>query len=64
MKNLYCNFFVCSNRHSDMKSLNVNHVADYNLGLLLLLNPIFISFLGNISLLNMLGRDLLITDAG
>ena len=28
---------VCSNRHSNMKSLHVNDVADYNLGFLLLL---------------------------
>ena len=32
-------FFVCSNYHSDMKSLNVNRVTDDNLDLLLPFNP-------------------------
>ena len=46
MKILCCSFFVCSNRHSDMKSLNVNDDADYNLGFLLLFNPLFIYLFG------------------
>ena len=31
MKILCSFFFVCSNCHSDMKSLNVNHITDDNL---------------------------------
>ena len=45
MKILCSSFFVCSNCHSDMKSLNMNHVADNNLGFLLLFNPLFICLL-------------------
>ena len=67
MKILCCNFFACSNRHSDVKSLNVNHVADFNLGFLLLFNPLFIGFFDVISILQIALRNvnnLLITDAG
>ena len=51
MKISCSSFFVCSNRHSDMKPLNVNHVADYNLGFLLLFISLFIGFFGVISIL-------------
>ena len=44
MKILCSFFFVCANCHSDMKSLNVNHVTDDNIDLLLLFNPFFIGF--------------------
>ena len=44
MKILCSFFFVCSNCHSDMKSLNVNRVTDDNIDLLLLFNPFFIGF--------------------
>ena len=43
MKILCISFLVCSNCQSDMKFLNVNHVTDYNLGLLLLFNPLLVS---------------------
>ena len=39
MKILCSVFFVSSNCHSDMNSLNVNRVTDDNLDLLLLFNP-------------------------
>ena len=45
MKILCSSFFVRSNCHSDMKSLNVNHITDYNLGFSLLFNPLFFWFL-------------------
>ena len=67
MKILCRFFFVCSNCHSDMKSLNVNHVADYNLGFLLLFNPLFIGFFGVISRLKNVEKNvhnLFIIDAG
>ena len=49
---ILCSFsFVCSNFHSDMKSLNVNRVTDDNLDLLLLFNPFFIAFFGAIRIL-------------
>ena len=67
MKILCCSFFVCSNRHSDMKSLNVNDDADYNLGFLLLFNPLFICFFGAISIHKNVEKsvnDLLIIGAG
>ena len=67
MKILCCSFFVCSNRHSDMKSLNVNDDADYNLGFVLLFNPLFICFFGTISIFKNVEKsvnDLLITGAG
>ena len=67
MKILYSSFLVCSNCHSDMKSLNVNHVTDYNLGFLLLFNPLFIGFFGVISILKNVEKsvsNLLIIDAG
>ena len=50
-----------------MKSLNVNHVADYNLGFLLLFNPLFIGFFGVISRLKNVEKNvnnLFIIDAG
>ena len=50
-----------------MKSLNVNHVTDYNLGFLLLFNPIFIGFFGVISVLKNVEKgvsNLLIIDTG
>ena len=50
-----------------MKSLNVDHVADYNLGLLLLFNPLFTSFFGVISTIKSVEKsvnNLLIIDAG
>ena len=67
MKLLCSSFFVCSNCHSDMKSLNVNNVTDYNLGLLLLFNPLFIGFFGVISIPKNVEKsvsNLLITDTG
>ena len=67
MKILCSSFFVCSNCHSDMKSLNVNNVIDYNLGLLLLFNPSFIGFFGVISIPKNVEKsvsNLLITDTG
>ena len=67
MKILCISFLVCSNCQSDMKSLNVNHVTDYNLGLLLLFNPLFISFFGGISILKNVEKsvsNLLIIDGG
>ena len=51
LKILCTSFFVCSNCHSDMKSLNMNHVTDYNLGFLLLFNPLFTGFFGVILIL-------------
>ena len=45
MKILCSSFFVRSNCHSDMKSLNVNHITDYNLGFSLLFDPLFFWFL-------------------
>ena len=39
---IYCRFFVYPNHHSGMKSLNVNHFADYSLVFLLIFNPVFI----------------------
>ena len=65
MKVLYISFFVCSNCHPDMKSLNVSHVTDYNLGFLLLFNPIFIGFFGVISTLKNVAKSVsnLIIDA-
>ena len=50
-----------------MKSLNVNHVTGYNLGFLLLFNPLFIGFFGVILILKNIEKsvnNLLITDAG
>ena len=50
-----------------MKSLNVNDDADYNLGFLLLFNPLFICFFGPISILQNVEKsvnDLLNIDAG
>ena len=50
-----------------MKSLNVNDDADYNLGFLLLFNPLFICFFGAISILKNVEKsvnDLLIIGAG
>ena len=67
MKLLCSSFFVCSNCHSDMKSLNVNNVTDYNLGLLLLFNRLFIGFFGVISIPKNVEKsvsNLLITDTG
>ena len=67
IKILCCSFFVCSNLHSDMNSLNVNDVADYDLRLLLLFNPLFIGFFGVISILKKVEKsvnNLLIIDAG
>ena len=67
MKILCSSFLVCSNCHSDMKSLNVNHVTDYNLGFLLLFNPLFIGFFGVISILKNVEKSVnnfLIIDAG
>ena len=51
LKILRTSFFVCSNCHSDVKSLNMNHVTDYNLGFLLLFNPSFSGFFGVILIL-------------
>ena len=50
-----------------MKSLNENHVTDYNLRFLLLFNPLFIGFFGVILLLKNVEKsvnNLLIIDAG
>ena len=41
----FCSIF-CSNRHSDINSLNANHVAHYNLVFLLLFNSLYIGFFG------------------
>ena len=43
MKILWSSFFLCPNRYSDMKCLNENHAADYNLDISLF-NPSFIGF--------------------
>ena len=51
LKILCTSFFVCSNCYSDMKSLNMNHVKDYNLGFLLLFNPLSTGFFGVILIL-------------
>ena len=67
MKILCSSFLVCSNCHSDMKSLNVIHVIDYNVGFLLLFNPLFIVFFGVISILENVEKsvnNLLIVDSG
>ena len=67
MKILCIIIFVCSNCQSDMKPLNVNHVTDYNLGLLILFNPLFIGFFGGISILKNVEKsvnNLLIIDGG
>ena len=67
MKILCSKFFVCSNCHSDMKSLNVNHVTDDNLDLLLLFNSLFIGFFGVISILKNVEKSVnnfLIIDVG
>ena len=67
MKILCSSFFVCSNCHSDMKSLKVNHVIDYNLGFSLLVNPLFIGFFGLTSIRKNVEKsvnNLLIIDAG
>ena len=67
MKILHSSYLVFPNCHSDMKSLNVNHVTDYNLGFLLLFNPIFIGFFGVISVLKNVEKgvsNLLIIDTG
>ena len=67
MKVLCSSFLVCLICHSDMKSLNVNHVTDYNLGFLLLFNPLFIGFFGVISILKNVEKsvsNLLNIDAG
>ena len=50
MKILCSFFFVCLNCHSDIKFLKVSNVTDYNPGLLLLFNPLFIGFFGVISI--------------
>ena len=66
MKILCSSFIVCSNCHSDMKSWNANHVTDYNLGFLLLINLLFIGFFGVISILKNVGKsvsNLFIIDA-
>ena len=66
-KILCSSFFVCSNCHSDMKSLNLNDVTDYNLDFLLLFNPLFIGFFGVISILKNVEKsvnNLLIINAG
>ena len=55
-KTLFCSFFVCSNSHSDMNSLNENHVADYNLGFL----SLFYYLVSLVSYLKMLRRVLII----
>ena len=39
-----------------MKLLNENHIADYNLGFVLLFNPLIIGFFGATSILKMLRR--------
>ena len=67
MKILCSSSFVCSNCHSNMKSLNVNHAADYNLVFSLLFNPLFISSFGVISIPKNVEKsvnNLLIIDAG
>ena len=63
MKILCSSFFVCSNCHSDMKSLNMNHVADNNLGFLLLFNPLFI-YLLDVKSVKKSVNNLLIIGAG
>ena len=67
MKILRSSFFVCSNCYSDMKSLNVNHVTDYDLGFYYYFNPLFVFFFGVISILKNVEKsvnNLLIIDAG
>ena len=67
MKILCSSFFVCSNCYSDMRSLNVNHVTDYNLGFYYYFNFLFIVFFGAISILKNVEKrisNLLIIDAG
>ena len=52
VKILCSSFFVCLNCHSDRKSLNVYHVADFMiLCFLLLFNSLFIDFFGVVSVL-------------
>ena len=66
MKILCSNFFVCSSCHSDMKSLNENHVTDYNLGFFLLFYPSFIGFFDVLSILKNVEKtvnNLVIIDA-
>ena len=55
-KTLCCSFFVCSNSHSDMNSLNENHVADHNLGFL----SLFYYLVSLVLYLKMLRRVLII----
>ena len=66
MKILCSSFFVCSNCHSDMKSLNVNHIKNYNISFLLLFNPLFSGFFDVKSLLQNVKRSVnnRIIDAG
>ena len=67
MKILCSSFFTCSNHHSNMKSLNVNCVTDYNLGFLLLFNPLYIGFFGVILILKNVEKrvnNLVIIDVG
>ena len=51
LKILCSGFFVSSNRHSVIKSLNENHAAHYNLGFLLLFNPLFTGLFSVLSIL-------------
>ena len=67
MKILCSSFFVCSNCYSDMRSLNVNHVTDYNLGFYYYFNFLFIVVFAAISVLKNVEKrisNLLIIDAG
>ena len=67
LKILCSGFFVSSNRHSVVKSLNENHAAHYNLGFLLLFNPLFTGFFSVLSILKNVVEsvnNLLITEFG
>ena len=59
IKMLCSRFFVSSKWYSDMKPLNVNHVPDYILSFLLLLNSLFIC-----SFVEKSVNNLLIIDTG
>ena len=57
---------VFSNRDSDTKSLDDNHVADYNLGFLVLVNPLFNPSVGVILIFHNVEKNVnnFVIDAG
>ena len=66
MKVLCYSFFVCY-LHSDIKSLNEGHVANYNLGFSLLFNTLFVGLFGVKSILKNVEKrvnNFLFIDAG